>query len=341
MRLDTSLALLLSSTLHSSALASSLSSDGLPLLGDSLHDVRYAVSSLSSSSVRRGPGHNLSSLRRRQAPSSASAAPPAAPAPSPGNISQQFLDKWSVETPTACLNALRALDGRSTNPSGVALCYNIPFLDEVTGVFEAELRMFNVSAPEGDWLGVTAADIAVEVSYLGASAQFSDRLGVNPQSQQSSLDKRQAAEDPEQIKVITCVGKINDNLMNLQMDKLKLQPLLFPIVHLSARTPFGIDANTTLSSTDAFFLNGVFAQEGRLVDESAKASASAILSKALATSLPGVRLAIFPVGLIVTAAWTTIFISAIGYGTWMRRKFRNQYRRRMERSAWCAQLSSL
>ncbi|KAL3960641.1 hypothetical protein ACCO45_005758 [Purpureocillium lilacinum] len=53
---------------------------------------------------------------------------------------------WDAVTDAACVDALAALT-RSTNPSGNCLCYNLPSLDTATGVFEADLRLYRISAP--------------------------------------------------------------------------------------------------------------------------------------------------------------------------------------------------
>jgi len=73
---------------------------------------------------------------------------------------------WDAVTDAACVDALAALT-RSTNPSGNCLCYNLPSLDTATGVFEADLRLYRISAPRDAFAAPT--DISVGVSYSGAS----------------------------------------------------------------------------------------------------------------------------------------------------------------------------
>ncbi len=75
---------------------------------------------------------------------------------------------WDAVTDAACVDALAALT-RSTNPSGNCLCYNLPSLDTATGVFEADLRLYRISAPRDAFAGVAPTDISVGVSYSGAS----------------------------------------------------------------------------------------------------------------------------------------------------------------------------
>jgi hypothetical protein len=82
--------------------------------------------------------------------------------------------QWNAQAEAACMNAVMKLKGMSSNPAGLAVCYNVPYLDEQKGVFEAELRMYNVSAPTGDFVGVTPAMMMVTLQYSGATIQKSD-----------------------------------------------------------------------------------------------------------------------------------------------------------------------
>lgn len=54
-----------------------------------------------------------------------------------------------------------------------------------------------------------------------------------------------------------------------------------------------------------------------------------IVAAATAFVLPGTTLGIFPTGLIITSAWAGVFLGAVGYGTIIRMKFRDHYRRRL------------
>lgn len=47
--------------------------------------------------------------------------------------------------------------------------------------------------------------------------------------------------------------------------------------------------------------------------------------------MPGRKLGIFPVGLIITSVWTAMFLITISVGTVDRVRFREAYRRRMKR----------
>jgi hypothetical protein len=83
-------------------------------------------------------------------------------------------EQWNATADAACMTAVMALKGVSSNPAGVAVCYNVPYLDQAKGVFEAELRMYNISAPTGDFVGVTPAMMMVTLQYQGATIQKSN-----------------------------------------------------------------------------------------------------------------------------------------------------------------------
>jgi hypothetical protein len=78
---------------------------------------------------------------------------------------------WNAQAQQSCMSAVMALQGTSSNPAGLAVCYNVPYLDEQKGVFQAELRMFNICAPTNDFVGVTPSDMLVTLSYCGATIQ--------------------------------------------------------------------------------------------------------------------------------------------------------------------------
>ena len=109
-----------------------------------------------------------------------------------------------------------------------------------------------------------------------------------------------------------------------------------PIVTLSSKAPNGTGTLTSiLPNTEASFITGTFA--GMQLPGAATASSStttaapaAAVTTMPAGSLvyPGVTLGIFPTGLIITAAWTFLFVSAVGWGTVGRVLVRASYRRR-------------
>ena len=78
---------------------------------------------------------------------------------------------WDHATEDACITALD--DGKagfSSDPSGMAACYNIESFDGVTGTFRADLRIFQVSSPSGDWGQLIDDSLTVGLLFRHASA---------------------------------------------------------------------------------------------------------------------------------------------------------------------------
>lgn len=143
---------------------------------------------------------------------------------------------WDAEAETACMNAMDMLNGNASNPTGLVVCYNVPYLSQTNGTFEAELRIFNVSMPTGEWMDVTASDMMVTLQYQGATIQASNN-GVVPVKRDVLLDRRQmsstssmmsssmatatssgATITPSLVAVRTYVGEINQNLITPGMN---------------------------------------------------------------------------------------------------------------------------
>jgi hypothetical protein len=173
-----------------------------------------------------GDAERITTNSRRQA---SPADPLASVMPATGDASRADLPKWEEQTKKACMETLGNLNGQASNPSGIVVCYNLPFLDNTTGVFQAELRMYNVSAPIDPWLGVTAADVSMTLSYLGATVQnmagnFTKRdVGYPPVREREVKDgllvERQNIQTMTEMKVLMYVGRINSNLMGTAMNE--------------------------------------------------------------------------------------------------------------------------
>ncbi|ORY18511.1 hypothetical protein BCR34DRAFT_473149 [Clohesyomyces aquaticus] len=292
--------------------------------------------------LRRDADSMVATVVKRQDTSNTGADPKISTMPQSGDAAKANLAAWETQTQQACMTALTQLNGQASNPSGIAVCYNLPFLDNVTGIFQAELRMYNISAPIDPWVGVTAADVTMTLSYLGATVQAMNstifkREDVTwpPIVRDGLLVERQAGSSaaPQELKVLNYVGRINSNLMGTAMTQATLQPYLVPKIQLTAVSPKNNQQlAATLSSQEASFVNGVFAKQATTTDgPGAASSASAAAANASVFVVPGVKLAFFPVGLVVTCVWTALFVLTVGLGTVGRMQFREQYRRRMKR----------
>lgn len=78
------------------------------------------------------------------------------------------MEAWNEAANAACRDALRNLQ-LASNPSGACVCYNLPLLNNQTGTFEADLRLFQLNQPTGQFQGIPQDKIEVELSYNGAS----------------------------------------------------------------------------------------------------------------------------------------------------------------------------
>ncbi|ORY70459.1 uncharacterized protein BCR38DRAFT_332861 [Pseudomassariella vexata] len=236
---------------------------------------------------------------------------------------------WNTETAAACMAALAPLTTAS-NPSGTAVCYNLQSLDTSTGAFMADLRLFQVSTPYGDFTGIPPQNIQVGLQYHGAS--------VSPVSQSSvsSRDLETRATTPTQLQVYMFVGQIDQAQLSQPMTMGVVEALVMPVVTLNAVNGAGTAVSTNVSSNEAAFVNGVFSQDVVLSDLALAQVAVNDITTALANGtvafiLPGVNILIFPVGLVMTATWTFIGVAAYGYGTFQRIGYRESYRRRQMR----------
>lgn len=104
--------------------------------------------------------------------------------------------KWDQETSLACNEALSQLNVAS-NPSGTAICYNLPALDNQTGIFEADLRLYQLSEPSGAFSGIPPQNIQVGLIYHGASVSPVDpemisARGYDPLRRRADLKLLQA-----------------------------------------------------------------------------------------------------------------------------------------------------
>ncbi|KAH6676846.1 hypothetical protein B0J14DRAFT_652253 [Halenospora varia] len=252
---------------------------------------------------------------------------------------------WDAMTTTACTTALEALNGVASNPSGMAVCYNLPFLDNTTGVFEADLRLYMIGPPTGDFANIATQNVNVGLSYNGATvsavnastlaagmAKRSDVVSLISWPRADQLDKRQTT-IPQIAQSYAFVGRINANLLQANMGTQGLQKVLVPTVTLTAVNATGQTVNTTLSSQEATFVAGVFAtQVTPTKSQVIQPIQTLVVASESPFIVPGLNILIFPIGGIITGIWSILFIGTIAYGTVGRMQFREQFRRRTARA---------
>lgn len=142
--------------------------------------------------------------------------PPAAPSQSatstltgsdPSSIDQAQMD---ATISAACSTALGDIKSVS-NDAGLLGCYNIPFLNTNTGVFEANLRLYQRSEPKGAFVGVKSAEISVQVSYPNAAFSTIPRSTQNAR-REVGLETRQDPGNMKELQTFLFVGQVSGTL---------------------------------------------------------------------------------------------------------------------------------
>ncbi|KAI0394156.1 hypothetical protein F5Y17DRAFT_271961 [Xylariaceae sp. FL0594] len=243
------------------------------------------------------------------------------------------MTQWENTTLSACISTLSTLPA-ATNPSGMAICYNLVQLDTDNGTFMADLRLFQVSPPTGDFEDVAPQQMKGGLSFNGATGREINGQQLKARGlADGSLFKRQQSSGPTFLRTYMIIGRINSDKWQPPMTMAKIEPLVMPIFTLTATNAVGRTVRTSVSSNEAAFVSGVFSKEVVLSPFSlaslAVQNATAELKAGRAAFvLPGVNLLIFPVGLVITGIWTAAGVGVYAFGTYERYQFRESYRRR-------------
>jgi len=235
---------------------------------------------------------------------------------------------WNDAANTACRDALRGLQ-LASNPSGACVCYNLPLLNNSTGTFEADLRLYQLSQPTGAFEGIPQDRIEVELSYNGASVSE-----VTQQAATRVKVRQDNGGDLPLLQSYLFIGQIDNDRMSDGVTMEELQALVMPVVTLKATNGNGQTVSTNVSSNEAAFVTGFFSSEVVMsnftmaqlaVDE----EVARLRNGTVAFVLPGIQLMIFPIGLIITSIWLLLGVVAYGMGTYARYNFREMHRRRI------------
>jgi hypothetical protein len=103
---------------------------------------------------------------------------------------------WNNEAGQKCAEAVAKLGGKASNPSGLAACYNIPYLDDAKGTFEAEVRIFNVSAPTGDFVSLAQGSMMLNLEYANASLTSGTSFPVRKRQAAAASSSSSASATP-------------------------------------------------------------------------------------------------------------------------------------------------
>ncbi|KKA29308.1 hypothetical protein TD95_002374 [Thielaviopsis punctulata] len=261
------------------------------------------------------------------------------------------LEAWNNQTEAACQKALDSISVAS-NPSGTAICYNLPALNASSGVFQADLRLYKISDPSGSFAAVSPSNIQVQLSYNGASVSSVNSNSSSAASQHSSASTVAAASLPPlskrdfgiqrrengvpMLKQYMLVGQIDPAMMSGNSSMAALEALVMPTLTLSAVGSAG-SIKTNVSSNEAVFVSGIFSREVVMSALAIATWASDEINAELANGtvafvLPGQQLMIYPIGIIVTGMWCIIGFIAYGIGTYDRFMYATNYRRQLAAS---------
>jgi hypothetical protein len=220
----------------------------------------------------------------------------------------------------ACVNDLNKLTSVD-NAAGMAACYNIIQYDEKSATFEADLRLYSMFKPTGDFANVAVNDIMISLTYP-TSTTFQSLT----KRRKRDVEERQS--NALEIQQYSLFGTFESNLNLAKLNDTQVMSLMLPDVKLNAALDNSQPIQTNVSAADgAWFVIGQFTNEFKtnLVTPTA---AKAAIAEAAPFVLPGTHLGIFPTGLIVTGSWTVLFLVAYGLGTLGRIQYRSAYRKR-------------
>ena len=79
-------------------------------------------------------------------------------------------------TEVACVLAVSGMNGVASNPSGMAACYNIQSVNNITGTFNTNLRIYQVCGPKGDWLEISGSSVSLGLDYARAIVTKHDEI---------------------------------------------------------------------------------------------------------------------------------------------------------------------
>lgn len=119
----------------------------------------------------------------------------------------------------ACTSALSNITTVS-NAAGLAGCYNILFLNNQTGVFEADLRLYQISEPSGMFAGIQTTEINPEASFPDAAISVS-----SSKVRRNTLATRQSNNTMVQLQQYTLVGQVDKTLTLTKLSQY-VMPLL-------------------------------------------------------------------------------------------------------------------
>ncbi|KAI9860091.1 MAG: hypothetical protein M1824_003329 [Vezdaea acicularis] len=219
--------------------------------------------------------------------------------------------QWDKETQSACINAL---DHKQTeaSPAGIATCYNVAYLDNSTGIFQADLRLFRVSDPSGIWLGIPSQSVGVSLGFANATILVSSAATM-----QGALGKMATVRSvpPKTLHILSLVAQLSSNISVTSLGRKEIRSSLTPVVTLIAISALGLDIQSALTPDNASFLNGVLTTPSEDDLEWPKTDGQYDLS-----------------GPLLVGIWAALIVVINLFGLSGRYKAREKYRRQQRRT---------
>lgn len=119
---------------------------------------------------------------------------------------------WDAEVNAACTAALSRIT-QATNPSGTCTCYNLPVLNNATGAFEADLRLYQISAARDGFVGIPPEQVQVSLSYNGASVS-----PVSATTAQQLVAAKRQSPNLRLLQTYLFIGQIDADKMAVNMN---------------------------------------------------------------------------------------------------------------------------
>ncbi|TGZ77237.1 hypothetical protein EX30DRAFT_311460 [Ascodesmis nigricans] len=230
------------------------------------------------------------------------------------DMDQLTMVQWSADTTKACLKAAGNLKPR--NDAGIIACYNMPLLMDSKGVFSADIRLFRISPPAGEWQGVRGLSMLVKYNDEGA---IIERRNLSDSEVKATLEATEGSQFTL-LEHSQYIGQIDMSVLKEKPDDKQLQAVLTPDIIVSGTSTAGKTLKTEISTEGTKFIVGVFADTSKLTDEETDEVLNAKFE------LPGTRIEITPIGLYMFSVYMVLGLGIVGWGTWERAKFRDQYR---------------
>lgn len=125
---------------------------------------------------------------------------------------------WNKEVEQKCTAAVEKLNANASSESGMSACYNVPFLDQVKGTFESELRIYNISAPRGSFASSTLDSLMISMDFpMATFSEFDGSLKSKRQLPQAQTPSNMGVQRAQLISIKKYIGQLNPGSFNSTM----------------------------------------------------------------------------------------------------------------------------